>query len=113
MSYESLESVAAFRELHAALGRQFDVVLEDARTPEEAVQGALFLLRVLAMSTEVVADGNPRAPFFARMDTPGRKVGGDNPDAEYDARAHRRRRAWHVDPDTGRPVFHPCAPVHR
>ena len=85
MSYESLESVAAFRELHAVLARQLDVVLEDARTPEEAAQGALLLLRVLAMSTEVVADGNPRAPFFARMDTRGRKVGGDNPDAEYDA----------------------------
>jgi hypothetical protein len=85
VSYESLESVQAFRELHASLGRQLDVVLEDARTPEEAAHAAQFLLRVLCMSTEVVADGNPRAPHFARMDTPGRKVGGDNPDAEYDS----------------------------
>ena len=116
MSYESLESVAAFRELHAALGRQLDVVLEDARTPEEAAQGALFLLRVLAMSTEVVADGNPRAPFFARMDTPGRKVGGDNPDAEYDAvrldGAYRYRIRANAR-TVSHLSIHPCAPVHR
>ena len=85
MSYESLDAVAAFRDLHATLGRQLDLVLEDARTPDEASQGAMFLLRVLAMSTEVVADSNPRAPHWARMDTPGRNVGGDNPDAEYDS----------------------------
>jgi hypothetical protein len=85
MGYESIESVKAFRDLHAALGRRLDAVLEDARTPEEAAQAAMFLLRVLCMSTEVVADANPRAPHFARMDTPGRKVGGDNPDAEYDS----------------------------
>jgi len=85
VGYESLESVAALKELHAAIGQQLEVVLEDARTPEEASQGAMFLLRVLAMSTEVVADSNPRAPHWARMDTPGRNVGGDNPDAEYDS----------------------------
>jgi hypothetical protein len=82
---ESLASVAAFRDLHARIGQQLDVVLADARTPQEAAQGMRMLLRVLAMSTEVVGDGNPRAPFFARSDTPARKVGGDNPDAEYDA----------------------------
>ena len=82
MSYESLDSVVAFRELHAAIGRRLDGVLADARTPEEAAHATRFLLRVLAMSTEVVADANPRAPHFARMATPGRKVGGDNPDAE-------------------------------
>jgi hypothetical protein len=85
VSHDSLASVAAFRELHARIGEQLDVVLADSRTPEEAAQGMRFLLRVLAMSTEVVGDGNPRAPFWARSDTPGRKVGGDNPDAEYDA----------------------------
>lgn len=85
MSYESLESVKAFRDLYAAIGRRFDAVLADARTPEEAAAATQFILRVLAMSTEVIADANPRAPHWARMDTPGRKVGGDNPDAEYDS----------------------------
>jgi len=43
-----------------------------------------FLLRNIAVSTEVAADGNPRYPFFQRMDTPERKIGGDNIDGEYD-----------------------------
>jgi hypothetical protein len=84
VSYESLESVAAFKELYATLGRQFEAVLADASTPEEASQAMVMLLRVLAMSTDVVADGDPRAPHFARSDTKARNVGGDNADAEYD-----------------------------
>jgi hypothetical protein len=101
VGYESLESVAALRDLHAAIGEQLDVLLDDARTPEEASQGAMFLLRVLAMSTEVVADSNPRAPHFARMDTPGRKVGGDNPDAEYDSVRLDGRHRYRITGNAG------------
>jgi hypothetical protein len=61
-----------------------DVILSDAETEREASEGMRFLLRALAMSIDVQADGNPAAPHFARMDTQARKVGGDNPDAEYD-----------------------------
>ena len=67
VSHDSLASVVAFRELQARISEQLDVVLTDSRTPEEAAQGMRFLLRVLAMSTEVVGDGNPRAPFFAQV----------------------------------------------
>ncbi len=102
MGYETLESVAALRDMHAAIGQQLDVLLEDARNPEEASQGAMFLLRVLAMSTEVVADSNPRAPHFARMDTPGRNVGGDNPDAEYDSVRLDGRHRYRITGNAGR-----------
>ena len=60
------------------------MVLNDARTQQEAVEGMRWLLRAVAMSVEVVADANPRRPYFQRMDTLVRKVGGDNPDAEYE-----------------------------
>lgn len=83
MSYEELESVVAMRKLHATLGEQLDMIVADSQTPEEASQGMQMLLRVLAMATDV-SEGNPRAPHFARSDTPARKIGGDNPDAEYD-----------------------------
>jgi len=43
-----------------------------------------FLLRTVAMAQDVTGDGYPPAPHFARMDTPRRKIGGDNPDGEYD-----------------------------
>jgi len=101
MTYESLESVKALRRLHETIGRQVEVVLSDAREPQEASQAMIFLLRVLAMSTEVVADGNPRAPHFARSDTEGRKVGGDNPDAEYHVAKLDGRHAYRVRGNVG------------
>lgn len=100
MGEGALASVDAFRELQDALEAQREVVLQDARTPEEVSQGMMFLLRVLAMSTEVIADANPRAPQWNRMDTRLRNVGGDNPDAEYDSvrldGAHRYRITGNV-----------------
>lgn len=83
-SFETLKSVQAFRALQGSLDEMVDVILRDARTEREASEGMRFLLRALAMSIDVQADGNPAAPHFARMDTQARKVGGDNPDAEYD-----------------------------
>jgi len=83
-AFETLASVQAFRALQGSLDEMVDVILSDARTEREASEGMRFLLRALAMSIDVQADGNPAAPHFARMDTAARKVGGDNPDAEYD-----------------------------
>lgn len=82
--FEALASVQAFRALQASLDERSAGILADAETEREASEGMRFLLRALAMSIDVQADGNPAAPHFARMDTQVRKVGGDNPDAEYD-----------------------------
>jgi len=82
--FRELESVKAYDEVLATLGGMRDMILEDAADEREAAEGMRFLLRVLAMSQEVTGDGQPAAPHFARMDTPRRKIGGDNPDAEYD-----------------------------
>ena len=82
--FEKLESVAAFDELIATLGEMRSMILTDATSEREASEGMRFLLRTLAMSQDVSGDGYPQAPHFARMDTPRRKLGGDNPNAEYD-----------------------------
>jgi len=82
--FESLESVRAFDELMATLGQMRGMILADATSEREASEGMRFLLRTLAMAQDVSGDGYPQAPHFARMDTPRRKIGGDNPDAEYD-----------------------------
>jgi len=82
--FEQLESVQQFTNLNGLLGDMQAMVLADARSEREAIEGMRWLLRTLAMSAEVAADADPRHPYFARMDTPARKVGGDNPDAEYD-----------------------------
>ena len=82
--FADLESVKAFDELIAALGEMRTMILEDAVTEREASEGMRFLLRTVAMSQDVTGDGFPLAPHFARMDSKRRKIGGDNPNAEYD-----------------------------
>jgi len=82
--FAELESVKAFDQVLAALGDMRNMILEDAVSEREASEGMRFLLRTLAMSQEVTGDGYPLAPHFARMDTPQRKIGGDNPNGEYD-----------------------------
>lgn len=82
--YRELESVRAFERLQSTLDELKEMVLADAENEREASEGMRAILRVLAMSSDTTGDANPKAPHFARMDTKIRKVGGDNPDAEYD-----------------------------
>jgi len=83
-NYSTLASHQALLDFEEALATARRMVLNDARTEQEAAEGMRWLLRVIAMSVEVAADANPRMPHFQRMDTLVRKVGGDNPDAEYE-----------------------------
>jgi hypothetical protein len=82
--FAELESVKALDEVMATLAELRATVLADARTDREAAEGMRFVLRALAMGQVVTGEGHPPAPHFARMDTPRRKIGGDNPDGEYD-----------------------------
>jgi len=82
--FSELQSVQAFDQFLAELADMRDMILADAANEREASEGMRFLLRTIAMSQEVTGDGYPRAPHFARMDTPQRKIGGDNPNGEYD-----------------------------
>lgn len=81
--FSDLQSVAALDQFIDAMQELRAAVLADAADEREAAEGMRFVLRVAAMSQDVVGDGYPAAPHFARMDTGRRKVGGDNPDGEY------------------------------
>ena len=83
-SYSHLKSHQALIDFESMLTQGRKMVLADARTEQEAIEGMRWLLRVAAMSAEVVGDANAKLPHFQRMDTLVRKVGGDNPDAEYE-----------------------------
>ena len=79
-----IESVKAFDRLMATVGQLRATILQDAKTEREVAEGMRFILRTIAMSQDVTGDGDSKAPHFARMDTQRRKIGGDNPNAEYD-----------------------------
>ena len=81
--YSSLAAHQALLDFEATFSATREMVLADARSEQEAIEGMRFLLRVAAMSTHIIADANPALPRFQRMDTWVRKAGGDNPDAEY------------------------------
>ncbi len=82
-AWERLESVQAFDTLMQSVGDIRDMVLAEAESEREVVQGMRWILRNVAETSEIIADANVRRPFFQRMDTDARKVGGDNPDGEY------------------------------
>lgn len=82
-SYIQLKSNQALEDFKTMLDSTHQMVLNEAQTEQEAIEGMRWILRVMAMSAEVAADANPKLPHFQRMDTEVRKVGGDNPDAEY------------------------------
>lgn len=82
--FEKLESVKAFDQLMTTMVEMRNMILTDSTSEREASEGMRFLLRTLAMSQDVTGDAYPQAPHFARMDTHRRKIGGDNPNAEYD-----------------------------
>jgi len=81
--YSGLASHQALLDFQSSIDGARKMVLADARSKQEAIEGMRWLLRVAAMSTHILADANPDAPRFQRMDTWVRKAGGDNPDAEY------------------------------
>ena len=60
-----------------------DVVVADAETELELVEGLRVLARVSALAAEVSLDTDPEAPWFFSMNSPARLVGGPNPDGEY------------------------------
>lgn len=99
--FEKLESVQAFDALMATVAEMRTMILTDATSEREAAEGMRFLLRTLAMSQDVSGDGYPRAPHFARMDTPRRKIGGDNPNAEYDNFAWNGAYDYRIQGDRG------------
>ncbi len=82
--YSQLKSHQALLNLEQMIAQTRELVLTDARTEQEAVEGMRWVLRLVAQVSELAGDSNPALPHFQRMDTQKRKLGGDNPDAEYE-----------------------------
>jgi len=59
------------------------VVLEDAETQLEMIEGLRVLARVTALCSELMVDSDPELPWFFGMTTLDRYVAGPNPDGVY------------------------------
>ena len=82
-AWQRLESVQAFDQLMGSVDDVRNMVLSEAESEREVVQGMRWILRNIAMTTDIAADANTKRPEFVPMDTSARKIGGDNPDGEY------------------------------
>jgi hypothetical protein len=81
--WEQLASVKNFDQLYDSIGSIRDMVVAESQTEQEVIQGMRWILRDIAMVTEITADTNVTRPRFVRMDSDERKIAGDNPHGEY------------------------------
>lgn len=82
--YDELASVKSFEALQRSIEEVKQMVLHDARSEQEAIEGLRMILKHLAGSTSDSINPDFRNPLSARRDPRFRDIGAYNPDAEYD-----------------------------
>lgn len=82
--WDGLESVAQFELIQAAIEEVKQMVLHDAASEQEAVEGLRMILKHLSTSTQDSLIPDFRNPLFEKRDPRIRDIGAYNPDAEYD-----------------------------
>jgi len=82
--FDELESVKSFEQLQRSIEEVKQMVLADARTEAEAIEGLRMILKHLASSANDSINTDLRNPLFAKRDPRNRDIGAYNPDAEYD-----------------------------
>ncbi|MFT5696685.1 MAG: hypothetical protein ACI9QQ_002667 [Myxococcota bacterium] len=82
--YSELNSVQSFEQLQATIEEVKQMVLADAKTEQEAIEGLRMIMKHLAVSTDDTLNHDYRNPLFAKHDPRTRNIGAYNPDAEYD-----------------------------
>jgi len=82
--YDELESVKSFERLQQSIEEVKQLVLHDAQTEQEAVEGLRMILKHLASSTNDAINADLMNPLIAKGDPRNRDIGAYNPDAEYD-----------------------------
>jgi hypothetical protein len=82
--YDDLATVQSFEMLQRTIEEVKQMVLHDAATEQEAIEGLRMILKHLASETGDTLNYDFRNPLFSKRDPRNRDVGAYNPDAEYD-----------------------------
>jgi hypothetical protein len=99
--YDDLDSVAEFERLQRSIEAVKQMVLAEARTEQEAVEGLRMVLKHLTVATHDWVNNDYRNPLFAKFDPRNRDIGAYNPDAEYDQALIDGRYDYKVSGDLG------------
>jgi hypothetical protein len=97
MAVQAPKSLEAWELLRTMLADMTAMVVADAETERELLEGLRVVGRVTALASEVSLDGIPDRPWFFSMDTPARYVGGPNPEAEYYLAMIDGRHRYRID----------------
>ncbi len=82
--FDELATVRSFEQLQATIEEVKQLVLQDSKNEQEAIEGLRMILKHLAVSTNDTLNLDYRNPLFAKRDPRNRDIGAYNPDAEYD-----------------------------
>lgn len=99
--YSELNSVQSFEQLQATIEEVKQMVLADAKTEQEAIEGLRMIMKHLAVSTDDTLNHDYRNPLFAKHDPRTRNIGAYNPDAEYDQASIDGRFDYKLTGDLG------------
>jgi Protein of unknown function (DUF1214) len=95
------KTLEAWTFLRTMIDNLTNVILEDAETDAEVLDGLRVLARITALCEELSLDADPAAPRFFAMNTPVRYVGGPNPDGEYHLGMIDGRRRYRIRGNRG------------
>ena len=99
--FEELETVQSFEALQATIEEVKQLVLQDSRNSQEAIEGLRMILKHLSVTTIDTLGVDFRNPLFAKKDPRNRDIGAYNPDAEYDQAMIDARYEYKLTGDLG------------
>jgi hypothetical protein len=105
MAAQAPKSLEAWELVRTMLADMTAMVVADAETDLELLEGLRVVGRVTALASEVSLDGIPEQPWLFSMDTPARYVGGPNPDGEYHLAMLDGRRRYRIDGRRGTSTY--------
>lgn len=82
--FDELATVRSFEQLQATIEEVKQLVLQDSKNEQEAIEGLRMILKHLAVTTTDTLNLDYENPLFAKRDPRNRDIGAYNPDAEYD-----------------------------
>jgi hypothetical protein len=95
----------AWRLVQQMIGDVTAMVLADAQTDQEALDGLRVLSRITALCSELSVEADPELPWFFDMCSPTRLVGGPNPDGNYFLAMIRGDRRYRVTGTRGTTAY--------
>ncbi len=99
------KSRQAWQFVQQMLADMTQMVLDDAETERETLEGLRVIARISALCAQLSVESDPERPRFFDMSPPGQMVGGPNPDGNYYLAMIRGDRTYRVTGTRGSTAY--------